>query len=170
MSSAYHPQTDGQTEIVNKCLETYLRCFVTAKQNKWSQWLHLAEWWYTSTYHTFAKMTPFQALYGYEPPKWKEFALINTMVQAIRNKLEEEQKNVQILKENLATTRNRMKQLADKHRLEREFEEGDWVCLYDFNPTNNYPLSNKGRTNLLQNSMDPFKLTKRLARLLMDWN
>ena len=59
MSSAYHPQTDGQTKVINKCLEAYLRCFVTDKQNHWSQWLHLAEWWYNSTYHTSAKMTPF---------------------------------------------------------------------------------------------------------------
>ena len=52
MSSYYHPQTYGQAEVINKCLETYLRCFVTDKQNKWVQWLHLAEWWYNSTYHT----------------------------------------------------------------------------------------------------------------------
>ena len=64
MSSAYHPQTDGQTEVVNKCLEAYLRCYATKNKNKWAQWLHLAEWWYNSTYHTSAKMTPFQALYG----------------------------------------------------------------------------------------------------------
>jgi hypothetical protein len=128
MSLAYHPQTDGQIEIVNKCLETYLRCFATDKQNKWSQWLHLAKWWYNSTYHTFAKMTPFQALYGYEPPKWKEFALIDTKVQvvmnppkwkefalidtkvqAVKNQLEEDQKIIKILKENLAIAHNRMK-------------------------------------------------------------
>lgn len=36
MSSSYHLQTDGQTKIVNKCLETYLRCFIFDKQNKWS--------------------------------------------------------------------------------------------------------------------------------------
>jgi hypothetical protein len=74
-------------------------------------------------------MTPFQALYGYEPPKWKEFALINTKVQAVRNKLDEEQKIIQILKENLATARNRVKQLTNQHRSEREFEEGDWVFV-----------------------------------------
>ena len=71
-SLAYHPETDGQTKVANKCLETYLRCFISDKQNKWFQWLHLAEWWYNSTYHTSAKLTPFQSLYGYEPPSWKE--------------------------------------------------------------------------------------------------
>ena len=66
MSTAYHPQTDGQTEIVNKCLEGYLRSYVSDKQGQWVQWLHLAEWWYNTTYHTTTNMTPFQALYGYE--------------------------------------------------------------------------------------------------------
>lgn len=44
MSSAYHPQTDSQTERVNQCLETYLRCFVHSCPTKWSQWLALAEY------------------------------------------------------------------------------------------------------------------------------
>jgi hypothetical protein len=70
-------------------------------------------------------MTHFQTLYGYEPPKWKEFALIDTKVQAVKNQLEEEHKIIKILKENLATTRNRMKQLENQHTSEREFEEGD---------------------------------------------
>ena len=43
LSTTYHPQTNGQTEVVNKCLEKYLRCFVSKKQHQWVQWLPLAE-------------------------------------------------------------------------------------------------------------------------------
>jgi hypothetical protein len=41
LSTTYHPQADGQTEFVNKCLETYLRCFASENQNQWTQWLPL---------------------------------------------------------------------------------------------------------------------------------
>ena len=63
MSSSYHPKINGQVEIVNKCLETYLHRLITQNKNKWVQWLHLAEWWYNYAYHTSAKMTTFQSLY-----------------------------------------------------------------------------------------------------------
>jgi hypothetical protein len=68
LSSAYHPQTDGQTEVVNKCLETCLRCFSSEKQHQWAQWLSLAEWLYNNTYLTTTRMTPFEAVYGQKPP------------------------------------------------------------------------------------------------------
>jgi hypothetical protein len=49
--TTYNPQTDGQTEIVNKCLETYLRCLASERKNQWAQWSPLAEWWYNTSYH-----------------------------------------------------------------------------------------------------------------------
>ena len=160
MSSAYHPQTDGQTEIVNKCLETYLRCFVTDKQNKWLQWLHLAKWWYNSTYHTSTKMTPFQALYGYQPPSGKELTINQTKVASVKDLLDECQKVVQILKENLATTRNKMKQQVDQHRIEREFEVGEWVFVR-LQPYKQLSLKHQGNNKLAPKFMDHIKLTKK---------
>jgi transposase InsO family protein len=67
MSSAYHPQTDGQTERVNQCLETYLCCFTHSCPSKWSTWLYLAEYWYNTTYHSTLEQTPFEVLCGHTP-------------------------------------------------------------------------------------------------------
>jgi hypothetical protein len=66
-SSAYHPQSDGQIERINQCLETYLRCFVHACPTEWSNWLANAEFWYNSCFHSAIGRTPFEALYGYKP-------------------------------------------------------------------------------------------------------
>lgn len=68
LSSAYHPETNGQTERINQCLETYLRCIFISKPRSWSHWVSLAQWWYNTNYHTAHKRTPFEALFGYLPP------------------------------------------------------------------------------------------------------
>ncbi|RVW96360.1 hypothetical protein CK203_020887 [Vitis vinifera] len=68
MSSAYHPQTDSQSKVVNRCVEQYLRCFVSQQPRKWSSFLPWAEFWYNTTYHSSIRMTAFQALYGRPPP------------------------------------------------------------------------------------------------------
>lgn len=68
MSSAYHPQTDGQSEAVNKCLEMYLRCFIYENPRQWYNYLGWAEYWYNTAVHTSSGMTPFEAVYGRAPP------------------------------------------------------------------------------------------------------
>lgn len=66
-STAYHPQSDGQTERINQCLETDLRCFVHACPSQWHAWLSNSEFWYNSSLHSAIGRSPFEALYGYAP-------------------------------------------------------------------------------------------------------
>jgi hypothetical protein len=62
--SAYHPQTDGQTERVNQILDDMLQACVLNYPNKWDKCLPLAEFSYNNSYHESLRMAPFEALYG----------------------------------------------------------------------------------------------------------
>ena len=59
MSSTYHSQIDGQTEVINRCLEQYLSCFAHQQPHKWHSFLPWAKFWYNTTYHISTGMTPF---------------------------------------------------------------------------------------------------------------
>lgn len=67
LTSAYHPQTDGQTERQNQTLEQYLRCYCCVEQDDWSLWISLAEYAYNDSVHSTTGMTPFFACYGFHP-------------------------------------------------------------------------------------------------------
>ncbi|XP_026451403.1 uncharacterized protein LOC113351675 [Papaver somniferum] len=91
LSSAYHPQTDGQTERVNDCLETYLRCMTNFKPSKWVTWLPMAKWWYNTSYHTILKLSPFEALFGYAPPQFGISSGAQGVSSAVDNYIEHRQ-------------------------------------------------------------------------------
>jgi hypothetical protein len=67
MSTAYHPDTDGQTESVNQTLEQYLRAFCNFEQDNWSEMLPIAEYAYNNSVTSATAMSPFYANYGYHP-------------------------------------------------------------------------------------------------------
>ncbi|KAF8679839.1 hypothetical protein RHS04_03732 [Rhizoctonia solani] len=66
-SSAYHPQSDGQTEQVNPSIKHFLRAYSGINQRDWTKWLPMAEFAYNNAVHSSTRKTPFKALYGWEP-------------------------------------------------------------------------------------------------------
>jgi hypothetical protein len=66
-STAYHPQTDGQTERVNQTLEQYLRCYVCFSQDNWVYLLPFAEFAYNNYVATSTRHSPFFSNYGFHP-------------------------------------------------------------------------------------------------------
>ena len=96
-------------------MEGYLHFFVFDKQTKWVKWLPLAEWWYTTSFHTGEKMASFMALYGYHPPSITSYLRDNTKIQAVEDHIEHQQQVLQLLKDNLTLAQNGMKQHVDQH-------------------------------------------------------
>lgn len=128
LSSAYHPQSDGQTERVNQCLEIYLRCFVHSVPSKWFAWLHLAEYWYNTSFHSAIQSSPFEVLYGHTPNHFG-ISPMDCIVPDIASWLSERKLMQQLVQQHLNRAKQQMKHFADKHRSFREFAVGDWVYL-----------------------------------------
>jgi len=124
-STAYHPQSDGQTEVVNKCLENYLRCMTGTSPAQWVKWLPSAEWWYNTNYHTTTKSTPYEIIYSYPPPLHIPYITRDSPVEAIDSFLSKREHMLVTIKKNLQGAQNRMVQLANKHRSERSFAIGE---------------------------------------------
>lgn len=129
MSSAYHPQTDGQTVRHNQTMETFLRCFVNACPNKWANWLSLAEFWYNSCHHSAIGCSPFEALYGHLPRHFGISASDSVVVLELNSWLQDRQVMTSLIQQHLQCSRLRMKKQADQKRSEQSFAVGDWVFL-----------------------------------------
>lgn len=129
MSTTHHPQSDGQTERVNQCLEAYLRSMAFTEPKKWCSWLSLAEWWFNTSYHTATQFTPFQCLYGFPPPQIGEISIPGPEDTEAQSFLEQRELVQQQLKHNLLVAQERMKKYADRNRTDRQFQEGDMVYL-----------------------------------------
>lgn len=163
-SSSYHPETDGQTEVVNRCLETYLRCFAGTTPKKWSQMLPWAEYWYNTTYHGATRITPFKALYGRDPPQLLRWTGQNTRFQEVDQQLRARDLLLDELKEHLLKAQERMKNQADKHRKEVEYKKGEVVYL-KLKPYRFRSLARRANEKLAPRYYGPYEILDKIGKV-----
>src|ERR1700759_2310956 len=156
MSTAYHPQTDGETERVNQEIETYLRIFCASEPKKWNTYLPMAEFAHNNRAHETSKMSPFQIMYGTDPKGIPTaFPRINT--PAIENRLTELMK----IRQEALTAHELARQLMISRSKSKPFtfKEGDLVWLENRHLKIPYPSS-----KLAPKREGPFKIEKVLGR------
>jgi len=127
--TAYHPQTDGQTERINQELEQYLRVFINHRQEQWQDWLGTAEFTYNNKIHAATKTPLFKANYGQDPRMGFEgrrkgrYEVAGKFVERMK-KIQEEAKAA------LEKAQGEMKKYANRRqREEEEYRIGDLVLL-----------------------------------------
>ncbi|GJY75929.1 putative reverse transcriptase domain-containing protein [Tanacetum coccineum] len=129
MSTAYHPQTDGQSERTIQTLEDMLRACVIDFGNGWVRHLPLVEFSYNNSYHASIKAAPFKALYGRKcrsPVCWAEVGQVQLTGPEM---VQETTKKVIQIKQRMQAARDRQKSYADLKRKPIEFQVRDIVML-----------------------------------------
>jgi Reverse transcriptase (RNA-dependent DNA polymerase)/RNase H-like domain found in reverse transcriptase/Integrase zinc binding domain/Retroviral aspartyl protease/Chromo (CHRromatin Organisation MOdifier) domain len=167
LSTAFHPETDGQTERVNRVIGEYLRSFVNEKQDNWDMLLPMAEFALNNSVHTSSGFTPFylnsgqhplnpltigQSGYRNLPPAGGDTRLLPAVEDFVKNISEV----VHQAKTHLRAAQDRQKSYADKGRRELSFSVGDLVLL----KTKNLRLKTTGKQKLLPKWIGPFPVVR----------
>ncbi|GJU72195.1 putative reverse transcriptase domain-containing protein [Tanacetum coccineum] len=129
MSTAYHPQTDGQSERTIQTLEDMLRACAIDFGKGWVNHLPLVEFSYNNSYHASIKAAPFEALYGRKcrsPVCWAEVGEVQLTGPEI---VQETTEKIIQIKQRMQAARDRQKSYADLKRKPMEFQVGDKVML-----------------------------------------
>lgn len=129
MSTAYHPQTDGQSERTIQTLEDMLRACVIDFGNGWANHLPLIEFSYNNSYHSSIKAAPFEALYGRKCRSLVYWAEVGDVQCTGPEMVQETTEKIIQIRERLETARSRQKSYADVRHKPLEFQVGDKVML-----------------------------------------
>jgi len=128
LSTAFHPQTDGQTERMNQKLEQYLRMFIDHRQDHWLEWLGMAEFAYNNKVHAGTKVLPFEANSGQNPRMGFELRKKGKFEGAERfaKRMKEVQEEA---KAALGKAQEDMRWYADRHKGEAVgYKVETWCC------------------------------------------
>jgi hypothetical protein len=160
-STAYHPQTDGQTERVNQILEDMLRACALIYEKKWVTCLLFVEFSYNNSYQASIKMSLFEALYRRRcrtPVNWSKSGERPFFGPDL---VKDSEDQVKIIRENLRIAQSCQKTYADRCCRELHFKVGDHVYLKvsPFKGTRRFQVKGK----LAPHFIGPFRITKRVG-------
>ena len=145
LSTAYHPQTDGQTERINQEIGTFLQHYVNYKQDDWTEWLAMAEFAYNDKKHAATGRTPFELNFGRHP--WKGDLMIQTEIPQVEKFTKNIQESWKHAAQAMEEAQKNMKQQFDKKRRNPQgLKVGNHVWLENKNIQSNRPskkLDNK---------------------------
>jgi hypothetical protein len=165
-SSAYHPQTDGQTEVVNRSLGDLLRSLVTEHHSSWDNVLPQAEFAYNDSVNRSTGRSPFQVVYGMQPRGVSELrdseqtATSSASAEEFAEAMQELHSQV---KQRLMNSNQEYKRRADQHRRQLQFEVGDLVLAHL--RKERFP---RGTYNKLKmKKIGPCRVLKKFERMLM---
>ncbi|KAJ0878848.1 putative nucleotidyltransferase, Ribonuclease H [Helianthus annuus] len=163
MSTAYHPQTDGQSERTIQTLEDMLRACVIDFGKGWERHLPLIEFSYNNSYHTSIQAAPFEALYGRKcrsPLCWAEVG--DSQLTGPEFVLEASQ-SIARIRDRMAAARDRQKSYANKRRKPLEFEVNDRVMLKVSPWKGVVRFGKRGKLN--PRYVGPFKILERIGKV-----
>jgi hypothetical protein len=126
MSTTFHPQIDDQSEVTNRILGVYLRCLARDQPRSWLPW---AEYNYNTSFQIALQASPFQVVYGRDPPALLSYEVGQSKVPAVDQQLLDRDEFLAKIKDRLQHAQDLMKGNYDQHHQEAEFTEGDWVWL-----------------------------------------
>jgi hypothetical protein len=161
MSTAYHPQTDGQTERLNQTLEQYLRCYVNYRQNNWVELLPIAQYAYNSAVTESTKMSPYMANYGFEPQVFYEPMPAKQMNQTAKFRITQMKEIQRQLTQDLRFVGIRAAKYYDSNRSAAPtLKEGDKVYLLRKNIKTKRPSAKLDHVKI-----GPYIIKKKIGRL-----
>ncbi|GKD48878.1 putative reverse transcriptase domain-containing protein, partial [Tanacetum coccineum] len=161
MSTAYHPETDGQSERTIQTLEYMLRACVIDFGKGWEKHLHLVEFSYNNSYHASIKATPFKALNGRKyrsPVCWAEVGDVQLMGPKI---IHETTKKIVKIRQRLQDARDGQRSYANIRRKPLEFQVRDRVMLKVSPRKGVIRFRKRGKLN--PRYIGPFKILKRFG-------
>jgi hypothetical protein len=129
MTSAFHPQSDGQSEAANRVIIMYLHCLTGDRPRQWLQWLPWAEYIFNTAYQTSLRDTPFRVVYGRDPPSLRSYEAGDTRVAAVARTMEEREEFLADVHHRLEKAQAVQKKFYDQGHRAVTYRAGEWVLL-----------------------------------------